>query len=148
MEGVQHNTYDIEFWGPNSMLGSYYLGALRAMEELALHFGEQQAAEYRRLFESGRAWLDRELFNGEYYEQRVNPNAPRDPASPASAVSERGEPRYQYGPGCLSDQLIGQWYAAMLGLGDLLDRPHVNSALASIFKYNWLADFHAHLRAG
>jgi len=145
MEGVQHNTYDIEFWGPNSMLGSYYLGALRAMEELALRLGEQQqAAEYRRLFESGRAWLDRELFNGEYYEQRVNPNAPRDPDSPGSAASERGEPRYQYGPGCLSDQLIGQWYAAMLGLGDLLDRPHVNSALASIFKYNWLADFHAH----
>ena len=32
MEGLQHNTYDIEFWGPNTLCGSFYLGALRAGE--------------------------------------------------------------------------------------------------------------------
>ncbi len=35
MEGVQHNTYDVEFYGPNPQCGIYYLGALRAGEELA-----------------------------------------------------------------------------------------------------------------
>ena len=35
MEGMQHNTYDIEFYGPNTMMGSLYLGALRAGEEMA-----------------------------------------------------------------------------------------------------------------
>ena len=30
MEGVQHNTYDMEWWGANTMTGSLYLGALRA----------------------------------------------------------------------------------------------------------------------
>ena len=30
LEGVQHNTYDVEFYGPNPMCGIYYLGALRA----------------------------------------------------------------------------------------------------------------------
>ena len=30
MEGEQHNTYDIEFYGPNTMMGTFYLGALRA----------------------------------------------------------------------------------------------------------------------
>ncbi len=30
MEGEQHNTYDIEFYGPNTMCGALYLGALRA----------------------------------------------------------------------------------------------------------------------
>lgn len=145
MEGVQHNTYDIEFWGPNSMLGSYYLGALRAMEEIAVRLGEADlAAEYRRLFESGRAWLDRELFNGDYYEQRVNRQAPRDPEGPAAATGAGGEPLYQYGPGCLSDQLIGEWYATMLGLGHLLDPGHVRKTLASIFRHNWIEDLYSH----
>ena len=35
LEGVQHNTYDVEFYGPNPMCGIYYLGALRAGEEMA-----------------------------------------------------------------------------------------------------------------
>ena len=145
MEGVQHNTYDIEFWGPNSMCGSYYLAALRAMEEIALRFEEHEAAgEYRRLFESGRAWIDAHLFNGDYYEQRVNPQAPRDPDGPGPVVGAHGEPRYQYGPGCLSDQLIGEWYARMLGLGPLLESRNVGRALASIFQHNWRQDFYTH----
>ena len=40
MEGVQHNTYDIEFYGPNPLSGIYYLGALRAGEELARAVGD------------------------------------------------------------------------------------------------------------
>jgi len=35
MEGVQHNTYDVEFYGPNPLCGIFYLGALRASEEMA-----------------------------------------------------------------------------------------------------------------
>ena len=35
MEGVQHNTYDVEFYGPNPLGTVYYLGALRAAEEMA-----------------------------------------------------------------------------------------------------------------
>jgi uncharacterized protein (DUF608 family) len=145
MEGVQHNTYDIEFWGPNSMLGSYYLAALRAMEEIARRFGEtSQAEEYRRLFDSGRVWIDAHLFNGEFYEQQVEPNAARDPHGPGPAVGAKGEPLYQYGPGCLSDQVIGEWYAAMLGLGPVLDPKHVRKTLASIFKHNWREEFFGH----
>jgi len=33
LSGAQHNTYDVEFYGPNPMCGIYYLGALRASEE-------------------------------------------------------------------------------------------------------------------
>ncbi len=35
MEGVQHNTYDVEFFGPNPLCGVWYLAALRAAEEMA-----------------------------------------------------------------------------------------------------------------
>ncbi|MCD6351615.1 MAG: hypothetical protein J7M26_05805, partial [Armatimonadetes bacterium] len=52
MEGMQHNTYDMEFYGPNTMMGSLYLGALRAAEEMARYLGEEEkAAEYRELYE-------------------------------------------------------------------------------------------------
>ncbi len=72
MEGVQHNTYDVEFYGPNPLCGIYYLGALRAGEEMARAVGDDaSAAEYRRLFESGSQWIDANLFNGEYYIQKI-----------------------------------------------------------------------------
>ena len=72
LEGAQHNTYDVEFYGPNPMCGIYYLGALRAVEEMARAMGDDATrAEVRRLFDPGRAWIDQHLFNGEYYIQQV-----------------------------------------------------------------------------
>jgi hypothetical protein len=146
MEGVQHNTYDNEFWGPNTMLGSIYLGALRAGEEMARHLGDERSAdEYRRLFESGRRWMDKNLFNGRWYRQIINPkaNAHTDHRSKHLVKGEK-VPRYQYGDGCLSDQLIGQWYSEMLQLGYLFGRSNVRKALRSIFEHNWLPDVRTH----
>ena len=153
MEGVQHNTYDQEFWGPNTMTGSLYLGALRAGEELARVVGdEDSAATYRELFRKGSAWTDRNLFNGEYYEQRVNPRAAAIWPKRYRDIIDRGKddrfknwPRWQFGKGCLSDQLIGQWIAMMLGLGRLYDRRKVRKTLRSIFRYNWRANLSDHV---
>ncbi len=148
MEGVQHNTYDIEFWGPNTMMGSLYLGALRAAEEMARYLGEDgQADAYRALYERGRAWMDAELFNGEFYVQRVNTEAYK--SSPHKLEESMGgqipdAPKYQYGEGCLSDQLLGQWLARVAGLGDLLNPEHVRAALRAVFLYNWRSDFWDH----
>ena len=148
MEGIQHNTYDIEFWGPNTMMGSFYLGALRAAEEIARALGEEDdAAEYRRLFESGRARMDATLFNGEYYEQRINRQAHLvAPVDHSKSMGGQiiGDPRYQYGTGCLADQLIGQWFAHLAGLGYLFDPGHVRQAMRSLFRYNWRTDFWEH----
>jgi len=130
IEGIQHNTYDIEFQGPNTMIGSFYLGALRAAEEMAQYLGDSEAmVKYCRLYESGRARMERELFNGEYYIQKCDP---------AKA------PKYQYGEGCLADQLIGQWFAHIVGLGYLFEPEHVRSALKAIFEHNWRSDFWEH----
>ncbi len=130
MEGQQHNTYDIEFYGPNPMTGAFYLGALRAAEEMARALGEEElAATYRAVFEKGWRRLDRELWNGEYYVQ--------DPGEQASQ-------RYQFGPGCLSDQLLGQWFAAVVGLGYLLPPERVRAALTAIFRYNWRPSLEEH----
>ena len=146
MEGMQHNTYDIEFYGPNSMCGSLYLAALRAAEEMARALGETAAAEeYRRLFEKGSAWADANLFNGSYYEQKVDPDAHKAwPERQRKLAEGHGKdlsvpdwPAWQFGKGCLSDQLIGEWLAALHGLGHLYKPKHVRKTLASIFKHNW-----------
>ena len=74
MEGCQHNTMDVEYYGPNPQMGVWYLGALRAAEEMARHLGEEEFAETcRDLFERGSAWIDAHLFNGEYYEHEIRP---------------------------------------------------------------------------
>lgn len=141
MEGEQHNTYDIEFFGPNTMCSAIYLGALRAGEEIARYLGEDdKAEEYRGVRESGSAKIDDTLWNGEYYIQKVNviPEVKVHPNLETPAVvGEPQIPKYQYGEGCLSDQLLGQWAAHVYGLGYLLNQEKVKSAVHSIFKYNF-----------
>ena len=79
MEGCQHNTMDVEYYGPNPQMGIWYLGALRATEGMAQHLGESDFAdECRRLYENGRAWIDDNLFNGDYYEHEIRPASGAD----------------------------------------------------------------------
>jgi uncharacterized protein (DUF608 family) len=150
IRGVQHNTYDIEFHGPNTMIGGFYLGALRAAEEISIHLGNtEDAKEYRALFESGRRKMEEELYNGEYYIQKTRSDCPGGTCTCDKQESPEKEKRpeelkYQYGSGCLSDQMIGQWYARMLGLGDLFEPEHVHSALSAIFRHNWKSDLSEH----
>ena len=130
LEGIHHNTLDVEFHGPETMCGSTYLAALLAGERMAHHLGDNEAAdEYRRVYESGRKLSDEMLFNGEYYFQRI---------------PEGDEAPFQFGAGCICDQVIGQWHARMLGLGDIYDPEHVRSAIASVFRHNFRDNFHEH----
>jgi hypothetical protein len=54
------------------------------------------------------------------------------------------EPRYQYGEGCLADQLLGQWFARVVGLGDLLPPEQLKSTLRAIYRHNFRADLTDH----
>jgi non-lysosomal glucosylceramidase len=147
-EGVQHNTYDVEFYGPNPLCGIWYLGALRAGEEMARAVGDSASAqEYRRLFENGKNWIDANLFNGEYYVQKVVGRRLEDIAkglTGGSGAADPMAPDYQMGEACLVDQLLGQYMAHVCGLGYLLDPAHVRETLKSIFKYNYRADLSEH----
>ena len=55
-----------------------------------------------------------------------------------------GEPSDQYGPGCLSDQMIGQWMSHVAGLGYVFDPEHVKSAVAAIFRHNFRESLEDH----
>lgn len=130
LDSEQHNTYDIEFFGPNSLTNSIFLAAVRAGEEMALHQGDEAtASRYRRTFELSSERIDAMLYNGEYYDQLLDDIDAR---------------RYQYGSGCLADQLLGQTLAHLTGLGHLLPAEHVRSAIAAVHRHNFFPDLGVH----
>lgn len=150
MEGQQHNTYDIEFYGPNSMMSTLYIGALRAGEIMAEAVGDHgAAASYREVREQGVRNLE-QLWNGEFYIQKIPPvdkiQAMKKYADPdwyANTVQD-GEIRYQFGAGCLSDQLLGAWFADVIGLDPGLSPERLKKALESIYQYNFKTSFYDH----
>ncbi|WP_372774759.1 GH116 family glycosyl-hydrolase [Mangrovibacterium sp.] len=129
LEGRHHNTMDVNYIGPNPQMATWYLGALRASEEMAIQMNDKAfAKKCRSMFENGSKWVDENLFNGEYYIQKVP--EPTD---------------YQVGEGILVDQLVGQYLAHTCGLGYLLDKDKMTTTLKTIKKYNWQEDFNNHL---
>jgi len=140
LKGVQHNTYDVEFYGPNPMCGIYYLGALRACEEMANAVGDSSSArEYRRLFEQGRDWTDANLFNGEYFIQKIRGFRKDEIAQSllgGMGAEDTEHPEYQVGDGCLIDQLVGQYLADVGNLGPLVSQDHIRNTLEAIHRYN------------
>jgi non-lysosomal glucosylceramidase len=148
MEGVQHNTMDVEYYGPNPQMTIWYLGALRAMEEMATHMKDKKiASKCRKLFHSGSKWVDENLFNGEYYyHQIVVPDRESIPSEQliGMGASDYGNPDYQLGEGCLVDQMVGQYTAHVCGLGYLLNRDNVGEAHKGIMKYNYRENLSDH----
>ncbi len=155
MEGCQHNTMDVEYYGPNPQMQGWYLGALRSGEEMAKSIGDTEFARAcRTLFDQGSRWMDQNLFNGDYYEHEIRPIA--DAAKIAKGLRHQtlgarnlADPELQIGTGCLIDQLVGQFVSHVAGLGYLHDRKSVRKTLASLMKYNFkpaLWDHFNHLR--
>jgi len=148
MDGVQHNTYDIELYGPNPMCGTWYLAALRAMALMADAMDDAEtAAECRRMGEQGGKWMDAHLFNGEYYVQQIHGIAKDKIASGllvGMGSKDTEHPMFQVGDGCLVDQLVGQYMATVAGMGDLLDSDHIRKTLESIYRYNYKRDLTHH----
>ena len=149
LEEPHHNTYDIEFWGPDGMCTSIYLGALQALVKMG-SFLQQDVAFYSNLLQNGRKFTEDELFNGEYFIQKIqleglNAKDPvelsktswsSDYSKEALALLQKEGPKYQYGNGCLSDGVLGCWLAEECGLPETLNKSKVTSHLNSVYKYN------------
>ena len=103
--------------------------------------------------------MDEHLFNGEYYQQKVEYADLRDTSfaesvkdvddksSEMQQLLKREGPKYQYGTGCLSDGVIGAWMAHMYGIETPLTRKNLRSSLQSIFKHNFKTDLSQHANA-
>jgi uncharacterized protein (DUF608 family) len=157
LEEPHHNTYDIEFWGPDGMCTSFYLGALKAAAAMGTAIGVD-VSRYVALLDAGTRRAERELFDGEYFFQKVewtNLRAYRaadkndlfglrDYSPEARALFEKEGPKYQYGSGCLSDGVLGSWMALVCGVGQVLDAAKVRSHVAAVHRYNLKADLSDH----
>jgi uncharacterized protein (DUF608 family) len=155
LEEPHHNTYDIEFWGPDGMCTSFYLGALKAATLMGEAVGDAVPL-YADLLEQGLRRMESELFDGEYFIQKVewknlraqNPLEVKsmvgDYTPEARALLEREGPKYQYGRGCLADGVLGSWLALVCGVGQVCDARKVASHLKAVHKYNLKHDLTAH----
>ncbi len=141
MEGCQHNTMDVDYYGPNPQMEFLYLAALQAVERLAAKFDNDKsfAAKCANLRARGSAWTEENLFNGEWYEHHVV-SAVGDfhPATKASwtPFADPSHPDFQLASGCLIDQLVGDYAARAVGLEPVADYTHARKATETILQRN------------
>ena len=124
--GNQHNTLDTDWYGPVAWLSGLYLAALRAAESMARELGDAVfAARCQGIFETGRAKLVRELFDGEYFVNKPDPKH-------LDAINS--------GTGCHIDQVMGQSWAFQVGLPRVFPQTETRAALEALWRYNFTPD--------
>jgi non-lysosomal glucosylceramidase len=137
IEGNQHNTLDADWFGPIAWLSGLYLAALAAASALADEMNEPAYAEKcRAILGRGQKKLVGELFDGDYFINRVDANH-RD------AINS--------GTGCEIDQVMGQSWAFQVGLPRVLPERETRAALRSLWTYNFTPDvgpYREHYKAG
>jgi non-lysosomal glucosylceramidase len=116
-DGYPDQTYDE--WvvrGDSAYSGSLWLASLRAAEEIAKALGDAKAAaHYQGLFDKGQKSYINKLWNGTYF---------------------RYDTESEYKDNIQADQLAGQWYADMTGLGDIVPGEMRSKALKAIYDNN------------
>jgi len=157
LEEPHHNTYDIEFWGPDGMCTSIYTSALQSIILMGKALNEN-VAEYEELLTKSKVYMETKLYDGEYFIQDIRwkdlkspdpvalslSNWNSDYSAEARTLLEKEGPKYQYGKGCLSDGILGCWMALAAGMEEPIDKEKVKSHLVSIHKYNLKKDLRNH----
>jgi uncharacterized protein (DUF608 family) len=128
------NTLDAVWDGEIAWIVGLCIAAVKAGQEMAEEMGDtafaKTCADY---VAKGRANMDKQLFNGEYYIHRP------DKASGRSKLGSYNT--------CHIDQVMGQAWAYQVGLGHILDNRKVKSALRALWKYNYTSDVGPYLAA-
>lgn len=158
VEEPHHNTYDIEFWGPDGMCTGFYLGALNAMIQIGKEMNDDMAL-YQDILNKGIRFMEDSLFNGEYFFQIVKTKGlvaldpievakksiNMDYSTEAVDILQKEGPKYQYANGCISDGVLGFWLSSMCGLEIPVTAEKIKSHLASVYKYNMRHDLSDHV---
>jgi uncharacterized protein (DUF608 family) len=126
IEGNQHNTLDTDWFGPVAWLSGLYLAALAAAVEMADIAGDAAfARECAGILEKGKKNLVAQLFDGDYFINKVSPQH-------LDAINS--------GTGCEIDQVFGQSWAFQVGLPRILPKKETVTALKSLWLYNFSPD--------
>lgn len=157
LEEPHHNTYDIEYWGPDGHCSSFYLGALTAAIEMGKALNED-TSRYQKLLAGGRRFMETQLYDGEYFFQKIQTEGLNHTYQPLpyqgngsgyqSVIDllNRQGPKYQYGKGCLSDGILGFWMARVCGLDqEIVDPAKIRSNLNAIYTYNFKPSLFDHV---
>jgi uncharacterized protein (DUF608 family) len=126
IKGNQHNTLDTDWFGAVAWLSGLYLAALAAAAKMADEVGDSSFAfQCRGILEPGKKNFIAQLFDGEYFIDKVDPRH-------LDAINS--------GTGCEIDQVFGQSWAFQVGLPRILPRNETLSALNSLWRYNFSPD--------
>ena len=124
--GNQHNTLDADWFGPVAWLSGLYLAALAGAAAMADEMGDPDfARQCRVILETGQKKIVAQLFDGDYFINRVDPKH-------LNAINS--------GTGCEIDQVFGQSWAFQVGLPRVLPEKETLSALKSLWRYNFSPD--------
>ena len=142
LEGRQHHTLDMELFGPSSWLQGFYLLALDCGAEMARFLGdEKRASLYSKLYEGGKEWMNKHLFNGKYFCQSVDLSdksiLERYDSVQGYWNDESNEIKYQIADGCIIDQMLADWHAALIGKNGVFDIEKKKTALENLYKNNY-----------
>ena len=149
-----HNTYDIEFWGADGMCTSFYVTALAAAVAMGRVFDEDVSL-FDKLLAKGRQVLEEELFDGDCFIQKIQWKGLRSPdpvemskdainldySAEAIELLHKEGPKYQYGNGCLSDGILGEWMAWTAGLPSVITPGKIEKHLLAVHRNNFRSDF-------
>ena len=131
LEGVQYNTLDRMWYGKITWISGLYAAALKAGAKMASEMGDKKFAKTcDKIAALAFQNISSELFNGEYFIQKLDPEHLDAPNS---------------NKGCHIDQLLGQYWSTQMGLGDIVPNDEVKKALKSIMKYNFVENYGEYL---
>ena len=137
IESNQHNTLDSDWYGAVAWLSSLYISALSATAQLADEMQDKAyALKCRKILKRGQNKLVTELFNKEYFINKVD-------SKHLNAINS--------GTGCEIDQVMGQSWAFQVGMPRILPEIETRKALQSLWKYNFSPDvgpYRAHNKTG
>ncbi len=126
IESNQHNTLDTDWFGKVAWLSGLYVASLAAATQMADEVGDLEfAGQCRKILEAGQKKLSEELFDGEYFINKVD-------SKHLDSINS--------GNGCEIDQVFGQSWAFQVGLPRIFPAKKTVSALKSLWRYNFTPD--------
>ncbi len=116
---TKRNTYDAwNFSGASAYISLLWLAALKAATVMAEKIGDSdRKKKWSELIEKGKRSLEEKLWNGEYYNLWIN-------------GKETDE-------SLMTDQLDGEWFLRMMGIGGNLPDERVGRVAEYIFRLNF-----------
>ena len=120
---TRRNTYDQwDLEGSPAYICSLWLGSLRSAIRIAQDLGEtSQATVWTDLLaKASKSFISR-LWNGEYFNLWV---------------SDTGKDEC-----CMSDQLSGEWYTGLMGIGHSVPHENIIQAIQAVHKHNFDPEF-------